>query len=79
MMIPIKSPCFFHRVEKQMIHNVMGSSCLQSSGSVKYDLRAFSLNVVNVSDGDLSAAGTRIQVEAPQVHSCGHWDDKLLC
>ncbi|KAI3377619.1 hypothetical protein L3Q82_008775, partial [Scortum barcoo] len=59
----------FIDVERKIIHNIMATSPLEGGGSRNYNLNILSLNVVNISEADLSSTGTnpRIQVEVPQL------------
>lgn len=57
-------------VERQMIHNIMGASQLKRGGSTSYNLKTLSLNVVSISEAELSSTETNsmIKIEVPQVH-----------
>ncbi|XP_037650610.1 adhesion G protein-coupled receptor G3 [Sebastes umbrosus] len=57
----------FLSAERQMIHNIMGTSKFESGGSVDHNLKFLSLNVVNISDADLNFFNLRIQIAAPQL------------
>ncbi|XP_018552975.1 adhesion G-protein coupled receptor G2 [Lates calcarifer] len=58
----------FINVERRIIHNIMETSNLMPGTSMIYNLKDLSLNVVNISETDLSPAGTDlIPIEAPQL------------
>ncbi|XP_022600221.1 adhesion G-protein coupled receptor G2-like [Seriola dumerili] len=57
----------FINAERQIIHNIMGTSRLENGGSKKYNLRVLSLNVVNISDAELNSTEPKIQIDAPQL------------
>ncbi|XP_044060722.1 adhesion G-protein coupled receptor G5-like [Siniperca chuatsi] len=57
----------FINVERKIIRNTMGTSQLMAGGSINYSLKVLSLNVVNVSEANLTGTDSRIQIEAPQL------------
>ncbi|KAF3686948.1 Adhesion G-protein coupled receptor G6 G-protein coupled receptor 126 [Channa argus] len=59
----------FINVERQIIHNIMGSSLLEDGRSTNSSLKFLSLNVLNISEAYLDATGTKdwIHTEAPQL------------
>ncbi|KAK2853450.1 hypothetical protein Q5P01_006111 [Channa striata] len=57
----------FISVERQIIHNIMGTSLIEPGGPKYHNLKLLSLNVFNISDGDLNATKAWIQTKAPQL------------
>ncbi|KAF3686945.1 Adhesion G-protein coupled receptor G6 G-protein coupled receptor 126 [Channa argus] len=68
-------------VERQIIHNIMGSSLLEDGRSTNSSLKFLSLNVLNISEAYLDATGTKdwIHTEAPQNKTrlqCHYFDEQ---
>ncbi|XP_041646346.1 adhesion G-protein coupled receptor G2-like [Cheilinus undulatus] len=59
----------FIKIEKEIIHNIMRDSQLETGGSKTHNFKTLSLNVISINESDLSLAGTdsRIRVQAPQL------------
>ncbi|XP_053280552.1 adhesion G-protein coupled receptor G5 isoform X1 [Pleuronectes platessa] len=58
----------FITAEKQIIHNIIEASKLETEGSILYNLKAFSLDVLNISAASLSSSGDSwIRLKAPQL------------
>ncbi|XP_059207536.1 adhesion G-protein coupled receptor G2-like [Centropristis striata] len=54
-------------VEKHMIHNIMGKAPLETQSSITYKMKDLSLNVINITETDLSSTDPIIKIEAPQL------------
>ncbi|XP_031146569.1 adhesion G-protein coupled receptor G5-like [Sander lucioperca] len=55
----------FISVERKMIHNIMGTSQIETGGSINYEMKGLSLNVLNFSEAELT--NSEIKIEAPQL------------
>lgn len=45
----------------------MGTSQIETGGSINYEMKGLSLNVLNFSEAELT--NSEIKIEAPQVHA----------
>ncbi|XP_038558155.1 adhesion G-protein coupled receptor G5-like [Micropterus salmoides] len=57
----------FMNVERQIIHSIMRRTSFKTESSKHYSLRALSLNVVNISEADLTGNHSRFQIQVPQL------------
>ncbi|XP_078104407.1 adhesion G protein-coupled receptor G3-like isoform X2 [Sander vitreus] len=55
----------FISMERNLIHDIMGTSQIETEGSINYDLKGLSLNVLNFSEAELT--NSEIKIEAPQL------------
>ncbi|XP_063737784.1 adhesion G-protein coupled receptor G6-like isoform X2 [Eleginops maclovinus] len=53
------------RVERTVIHNIIGITHLEVRGSMSYDMKEMTLNVVNITN--LNSTGTTVKLDFPQL------------